>query len=134
MNTTNGMVAEDRFAAAQVALYIFAILQIVATFMTATGAGSIGINDQTPTMQRVSLTANAVVNVLYFLVGYLLLARCLNRCTRLVWRLALATFLANVAIASIAIAANPNQYPVLTCCLSVAGLISVWNGRKAVRD
>ncbi|KFX63435.1 hypothetical protein [Paraburkholderia fungorum] len=125
---------KDNFAVAQVALYLFAILQVVISLMTATGAVPLGIAPQASTMQRISTTANAVVNILCFTVGYVLLARCLNRCTTLVWRIAFSLFLLNTGVAVLAIAAQPNLYPVLTCGLSVAGAISVWNGRGAVRD
>ena len=54
-------------------------------------------------MQRVSATANGVINVLSFVAGYLLLAQCLNRCARLVWRIALGVSLVNAGIAVLAI-------------------------------
>jgi hypothetical protein len=86
------------------------------------------------TMQRVSTIASTVVNILSFSVGYLLLARCLNCCTTLVWRIAFGLFLLNTGISMLVIAAQPNPYPVLTGGLSVAGAISVWRGREAIRD
>ncbi|MCP3706220.1 hypothetical protein M3I54_04345 [Paraburkholderia sp. CNPSo 3274] len=90
---------EDNFAVAQVALYLFAILQVVLTLMTATGAVPLGIAAQASTMQRLSATSNTAVNLLCFAVGYVLLARCLNRCTPLVWRIALGIFLLNTGVA-----------------------------------
>jgi hypothetical protein len=124
---------EDRFAVAQVALYLFAILQVVAILMTVTGAVPLGIVPEASTTQRLSTIATAVVNILCFAVGYVLLARCLNRCTRLVWRIAFTVFLLNGGVAALAIAAQPNPYPVLTCSLAVAGAISVWNGRRVIK-
>lgn len=124
---------KDRFAVAQVALYLFAILQCVVALMTIFGAVPVGIAPQASTMQRLSLVTNSVINILVFAIGYILLARCLNRCTKLVWRVALATFLVNAGVAALAIAAQPNLYPVLTCGLAVAGAISVWNGRDMIR-
>lgn len=124
---------KDRFAVAQIALYIFAILQVVVALMTAVGAVPLGINPQASTMRRFSLVTNSVTNILLFAVGYILLARCLNRCTRLVWRIALVIFLINAGAAALAIAAQRNPYPVLTCSLAVAGAISVWNGRDVIR-
>lgn len=135
MNTEwpdNDVVA-DKFAVAQVALYIFAILQVVVALMTASGAISLGLAPQASTMQRVSATTNAVITVLFFTVGYVLLARVLNRCTSLVWRIALSVFLINAGTTALALVAQPGPYPVLTCSLSIAGVISVWSGRKAVR-
>lgn len=125
--------AKDRFAVAQVALYIFAILQVVVALMTAVGSVPLGIAPQASTMQRLSLVTNSVINVLFFAVGYILLARCLNRCTRLVWRIALTIFLTNAGAAALAIVAQRNPYSVLTCSLAVAGAISVWNGRDVIR-
>jgi hypothetical protein len=132
--TFDAITTKDNFAVAQVALYLFAILQVVMALMTATGAIPLGIAPQALTIQRIAIITNAVVNTLCFTVGYALLARCLTRCTTLVWRLALGIFLLNTGIALLAIVAQPNLYPVLTCGLSVAGAISVWNGRGAIRD
>jgi hypothetical protein len=78
---------KDNFAVAQVALYLFAILQVVVALMTTTGAVPLGISPQASTMQRVPTTENAMINILCFAVGYVLLPRCLNRCTTLVWRI-----------------------------------------------
>ncbi|MEX3939078.1 hypothetical protein AB4Y45_02235 [Paraburkholderia sp. EG287A] len=61
---------EDNFAVAQIALYLFAILQVVPTLMTATGAVPLGIAAQTSTMQRLSATTNTADNLLCFAVGY----------------------------------------------------------------
>lgn len=124
---------KDHFAVAQVALYIFAILQIVIVLMTATGGVPLGLSSQASTIQRLSAIANTVANLLCFAVGYVLLARCLNRCTTLVWRVAFSVFLINSGVTALAIAAQPNPLPVLTCSLSVAGAISVWNGRRVIR-
>jgi hypothetical protein len=57
---------KDNFAVAQVALYLFAILQVVIALMTATEAVPLGNTPQASTMQRTSTTANAVVNILCF--------------------------------------------------------------------
>jgi hypothetical protein len=127
-------IVKDRFAVAQVALYLYAILQVVVALTTAAGAVPIGILPQASTIQRVSATTNAVVNVLCCAVGYVLLARCLNRCTKLVWRMALSVFLINAGVAALAMAAQPGPYPVLMCSLAIAGAISVWNGRSAVQS
>lgn len=124
---------EDKFAVAQVALYLFTILQVVLALMTVSGAVLIGLAPQASTMQRLSVVTNSVINVLCFAAGYVLLARCLNCCTRLVWRIALATFLINAGVAALAIAAQPSPYPVLTCSLALAGAISVWNGRRVIQ-
>lgn len=132
--TINEVTVKDNFVVAQVALYRFAILQAVVALMTATGAVPLGVAPQASTMLRFSTTTNAVVNVLCFAGGYVVLARCLNSCTRLVWRIALCTFLINAGAAALSMAAQPNLYPVLTCSLAMAGAISVWNGRGAVRE
>jgi|SRR5471032_1287287 hypothetical protein len=136
MNRTaiNEVTVKDNFAVAQVALYLFAILQAVVALMTATGAVPLGFAPQASTMLRLSTTTNAVVNILCFAGGYVVLARCLNTPTRLVWRVALCAFLINAGAAALSIAAQPNLYPVLTCSLALAGGISVWNGRGAVRE
>jgi hypothetical protein len=132
--TSNKSPIKDNFAVAQVALYLFAILQVVLALMTASGAIPLGIAAQASTMQRTSATTNVVVNIMCFAVGYVLLARCLNRCTTLIWRIALGIFLLNTALAVLAIAAQPNLYPVLTCGLSVSGAVSVWKGHRAIRE
>src|SRR6202012_3891171 len=105
---------KDNFAVAQVALYLFAILQVVLALMTVMGAVPLGIASEASIMLRVSTIASAVVNILSFSVGYLLLARCLNCCTTLVWRVALGIFLLNTSVSMLMIAAQPNPYPVLT--------------------
>lgn len=129
---SNEDVKKDHFAVAQVALYIFAILQMVIVLMTLTGGIPLGPGPQVSTMQRLSAITSTVVNLLCFAVGYVLLARCLTRCTTLVWRIAISVFLVNSCVTALAIAAQPNPLPVLTCSLSIAGAISVWNGRGVV--
>jgi len=124
---------EDKFAVAQVVLYVFAVLQIVVALATATGGVPLGVAAEATTVQRISATTNALINVLCFVVGYLLLARCLNRCTRLVWRIALSVFLINAGAAALAMAARHNvPFQALACSLSIAGAISMWRGRKVV--
>ena len=125
---------EDRFAVAQVVLYVFAVLQIVVGLATATGGVPLGIAAEATTMQRVSAITNALINVVCFVAGYFLLARCLNRCTRLVWRIALTVFLVNAGASALAMAAHHNvPFQVLACSLSIAGAISVWRGRSVIR-
>lgn len=130
---SNDDVTKDHFAVAQVALYIFAILQIVIVLMTLTGGVPLGLGPQASTIQRVSATTNTIINFLCFAVAYVLLARCLNRCTPLVWRIAFGVFLINGGVAFLTLAAHPNPLPALTCSLSIAGAISVWNGRAVIK-
>ncbi|WP_163012937.1 hypothetical protein [Burkholderia stabilis] len=134
MNETwsNDDIIKDHFAVAQVALYIFAILQVVVLLMTVTGAVPLSIALDAPPVQRIAVIANAVLNVLFFLIGYVLLARCLTRCSRLVWKIALAVFLANTGMAVLTVAVLPSPQPVLVASLSIAGAISVWKGRTAI--
>jgi hypothetical protein len=126
-------IAEDNFAVAQVALYLFAVLQCVLAVMTATGGIPLGIVPGASMLTRISTTANSTVNLLCFAVGYYLLARCLNRCTKLVWNLAFSVFVLNIALATLSILSNPNLFPVLTCGLSAAGALSVMRGRGAIK-
>ncbi|WP_152036634.1 hypothetical protein [Burkholderia pyrrocinia] len=131
---SNNSEPKDNFAVAQVALYIFAILQVVAVLMAVSGAIPLGLAPQASSAQRISVTANAVVNILFFVIGYVLLARCLTRCSTLVWRIALAVFLANAGIAALSLAAQPGPHPVLVASLSIAGAISIWKGRAAISN
>ncbi len=124
---------KDHFAVAQVALYIFAVLQAVAALMAAVGAIPLGIVPQASSVQRAAVTISAVVNLLSFLIGYVLLARCLTRCSTLVWRIALAAFVTNLGMSVLTLVAQPGPHPVLTGSLSIAGAISMWNGRVAIR-
>jgi hypothetical protein len=123
---------KGNFALAQMALYLFALLRAVASLIMVTGAVSLGITPKASTTRRVSMTTNAVVNILCLTVGCALLARCLNRCTGLVWHIASGIFLINTGVAALATAAQPNLYPVLTCGVAIAGTISVWNSRGLV--
>jgi hypothetical protein len=131
----NVAVIEEKFAAAQVMLYVFSVLQVVAALATGLGAMPAGVAAEASTMQRVSATTNAVINILVFAAAYVLLARCLYRCTKFVWRLAMGVFLLNAGAAALAIAAQPsNLLQVLICILAIAGAISVWRGRRIVRS
>ncbi|MFL9945281.1 hypothetical protein PQR68_04745 [Paraburkholderia agricolaris] len=130
---STAFVGEDKFAVAQVALYILAVLQVVAAVMLATGGAPIPFPQQATAMQRLSGTVNAVVMVLAFAVVYYLLARCLHRPTKLVWRIALGTFLTNFGMAVLTMVAQPGPSPVLTGCLCFAGIVSVLRGCKSVK-
>ncbi|MDR8398056.1 MULTISPECIES: hypothetical protein [Paraburkholderia] len=121
-----------KFGVAQLILHLSSILQVVAALMAATLVVPLGFAPQAPTTQRVSTTNNGITKILYFTVEYALLARCLNRCTGLVWRIASGIFLINTGVAALATAARPNLHPVLTCGVAIAGTISVWNGRELV--
>ncbi|RXV67955.1 hypothetical protein D1006_22300 [Burkholderia stabilis] len=129
---SNDSEPKDHFAVAQVALYIFAVLQVVAALMAASGAMPLGVAPQASLVQRISLTIGTVVNILFFVAGYVLLARYLTCCSKVVWRIALAVFLINIGMAALALAAQPGPHPVLVGSLSIAGAISVWKGREAV--
>jgi hypothetical protein len=129
---SGGREPKDHFAVAQVALYIFAVLQAVAALMTAFGAIPLGLSPQASSVQRAAVTIGAIINILSFLIGYVLLARCLTRCSTLVWRIALAVFMTNLGMSALTLAAQPDPHPVLTGSLSIAGAISMWNGRKAI--
>jgi hypothetical protein len=129
------IMVEDKFPVAQVALYVFSVLQIVVALATAMGGVPLGIAAEDTAVRRVSTIANAVIIILCFAAGYILLARCLNRCTRLVWRIALSVFLVNIGAAALAIAAQPsNLLQILIFSLAVAGAISVWRGRGVVNE
>ncbi|MCP3720769.1 MULTISPECIES: hypothetical protein [unclassified Paraburkholderia] len=125
-------VGEDKFAVAQVALYILAVLQVVAAVMLAIGGASIPFPQQATSIQRFSGTVNAVVMVLAFAAVYYLLARCLYRCTKLVWRIAVGAFLTNLGMTVLTMVAQPGPSPVVTGCLCFAGIVSLWRGRNAV--
>jgi hypothetical protein len=129
---SNVFVGEDRFAVAQITLYIFAVFQIVTALMFATGGTPIPFATQATPMQRLSGTVNAIALVLAFAVVYFLLARCLSRCTKLVWRIAFGTFLANLALAIFTMIVQPAPAQVVTGSLALAGAVSVWRGRNAV--
>lgn len=129
----NSVFFQDRFAVAEVALYIFAALQVYSALMVAVGAAPLGLPPQATILQRISVTTHAVFSILGFAVGYALLGRYLKQSTRVVWRLASAVFLTNIALSVLTIVAQPGPFAVLTCCLSAAGFMSLWTGRKAVR-
>lgn len=131
--TLDRAVNEDRFAVAQVILYLFAFLQVLVALGTGIGGASLEIPPQGSMMQRVSATTNAIINILSFAAAYVLLARCLYRCTTLVSRIAMCVFLINAGVAVLALVAQPNPYPVLTLCLCISGAISVWRGRSVIR-
>jgi hypothetical protein len=124
----------DHFAVAQVVLCLFAALHVMLALMTVMGAIPLGITPEASTISRIWATANPVINILCYLVGYLILARCLDRCTTLVWNIAFGVFITNTGLSVLAITAQHSPYPVVTCGLSIAGAISVWNGREAIRD
>jgi hypothetical protein len=95
----NRVFVKDNSAAAQVALYLFAILQVVVGQAIATGAVPLGIVPQACTIQRASTITNSVVNILFFGVGYLLLHSYLNRSTTQVSRRFLCKLLVNDGVA-----------------------------------
>lgn len=87
---------------------------------------------QNSTTQRVSTTNIVAAKILYFAVEYVSQARCLNRWTGLVWRIASGILLINTGVAALATGAQPKLCPVLTCGVAIAGKISVRNGRELV--
>ncbi|WP_454825066.1 hypothetical protein [Paraburkholderia xenovorans] len=127
--TFDEVTIKGNFALARTALYLFALMRVVASLIMASGAVSLGITPRASTTRRVSMTTNAVVNILFLTVGCALLARCLNRCTGLVWRIVSGIFLVNTGVAALAIAAKSNRYLILTRGVAIAGTISVWNSR-----
>jgi hypothetical protein len=71
-------------------------------------SGSLWFRPQASATQRVSTINNAIAKTLYFTVGYALLARCMNRCTGLVRRIASGIFLINTGVAALAKSAQAN--------------------------
>lgn len=125
---------DDSFAVAQVALYIFAGQSALSALMTLTGAIPLPIDMQASLMKRASVIASAAATSLCFALGYFLLARCLDRCTKLVWRVALGMFLLNALLGALAFFASPSIFPILTGGLSIAGAWSIFEGRKTFDD
>jgi uncharacterized membrane protein YoaK (UPF0700 family) len=121
-----------KFGVAQLVLHLSSILQVVAALMAATVVAPLGFAPQASTTQRVSTTNIVAAKILYFTVEHVSQARCLNRCTGLVWRIASGIFLINTGVAALATGAQPKLRPVLTCGVAIAGKISVWNGRELV--
>lgn len=97
-----------KFGVAQLVLHLSSILQVVVALMAATVVVPFGFAPQASTTQRVSTINNAIAKTLYFTVGYALLARCLNRCTGLVRRIASGIFLINTGVAALAKGAQAN--------------------------
>ncbi|ALL69838.1 hypothetical protein K788_00037300 (plasmid) [Paraburkholderia caribensis MBA4] len=124
---------DDKFAVAEVVFYMLSVLQIISALMMATGSLPINLAQSATTMQRAAVTLAAVVNILCFAVAYVMVARYLKRCTSLVWRIALALLLMNLGLNAVLVVVQPGPGPVLICCLSVAGIGSLWNRRKAVK-
>jgi lysylphosphatidylglycerol synthetase-like protein (DUF2156 family) len=125
---------DDSFAVAQVALYIFAGQSALSALLILTGAIPLPIDAQASLMQRASVIASAAATSLCLALSYLLLARCLDRCTKLVWRVALGMFLLNALLSAPAFFARPSIFPILTGGLSIAGAWSFFRGRKTFDD
>ncbi|GJH25506.1 hypothetical protein [Caballeronia novacaledonica] len=134
MTNRSTALRDDPFAVAQVALYIFAGQSALSALMTLTGAIPLPIDVQASLMQRVSFIASAAATSLCLALGYLLLARCLDRCTKLVWRVALGMFLLSALLSALAFFASPSTFPILTGGLSIAGAWSISKGRKTFDD
>jgi hypothetical protein len=126
-------VADDKFFAAQVALYIFTVSQIIAAIILVTNFSSIPLAPQATTLQRLFATLNGVVTDLAFAFAYFLLGVSLSNYTKLVWRLAIAMLLTNLLMNALAMAIRPGFLPSLSICIGVAGLVSLWRGRNVLK-
>jgi hypothetical protein len=91
---------EDKFAAAQVMLYVFSVLQVVVALGAAIGAVPTGAVEVS-TMQRVSATTNAVINILAFAAAYVMVAREVIRATLVVVGVTLAIGAAHVGLRTV---------------------------------
>jgi|GEM_PF-1409403 len=134
MTTKTTTPRDDSFAVAQVVLYIFAGQSALSALFSLTGAIPLPIDVQASLMQRVSFIASAAATSLCLGLGYWLLARCLDRCNKLVWRVALGMFLLNAILSALAFFARLSIIPILTGCLSIAGAWSIFRGRKTFDD
>jgi hypothetical protein len=123
---------KDRFTVAQVALYVFSVLQIVITLGAVFGAYQVDSGSEVSALQRLSAIVRVTVDLGCFAVGYMLLGKCLVRCTVFVWRIAFGVFLLHICVTALAVAARPGPLLILILLLSSAGAFSVWNGRQSV--
>jgi len=124
------MASRDNFAVAQVVLYIFAVFQAAAALMAGINGVPFGINAEATQAQKILVTVASVMNILGFFSAYLIIARCLNKPNKLVWRIAFCIFLVNGVMAAASLIIHVVAVNSISMCsLSIAGLISLWKGR-----
>ena len=121
---------EDNFLIAQVAFCYFAVLNAFVLVLALTGA-DYSSNGAT-LLQKISILANTIANVFLMTLGFSVMAMSLERCTKVVWRIALIVLFVAVTVNVLAMLAQLAIMPILSTIVSVAGIASLLYERNAV--
>lgn len=121
---------KDNFLIAQVAFCYFAVFNAFILVLALIGA-DYSMNGA-PLLQRISILASTIANVFLVTLGFSVMAMSLERCTQVVWRIALIVLLVAVIGNVLAMLAQPSIMPILSTAVSVAGVASLIYERDAV--
>jgi len=121
---------KDNFLIAQVAFCYFAVFNAFIPVLALIGA-DYSMNGA-PLLQRISILASIIANVFLVTLGLSVMAISLERCTKVVWRIALIV-LSVAAIGNVlAMLAQLSIMPILSTMVSIAGIASLIYERNAV--
>jgi hypothetical protein len=100
--------APYRFAVAEAAFYIVAILQTVSSFAIANGDVPPGLTPSDTTMQRATTALTAGGNILTFAFAYVIVVRCLKRCADLFWRIRMTLLMKSLGLNALLATIQPH--------------------------
>ncbi|UVA80180.1 hypothetical protein [Pandoraea commovens] len=121
---------KDNFLIAQVAFCYFAVLNAFILVMALIGT-DYSLNGAS-LLQKISVLANTIANVFLMTLGFVVMAMSLERCTKVVWRIALFVLIVAVIVNVLAMLAQLTIMPILSTIVSVAGIASLLYERNAV--
>ncbi|VVD79951.1 hypothetical protein [Pandoraea anhela] len=121
---------KDNFLIAQVAFCYFAVFNAFVLVLALIGT-DYSLNGA-PLLQRISILASTIANVFLITLGFSVMAMSLERCTKVVWRIALIVLGVAVIVNVLAMLAQLSIMPILSTVVSVAGIASLIYERNAV--
>ena len=121
---------KDNFLIAQVAFCYFAVLNAFALVLALIGT-DYSLNGAS-SLQKVSVLANTIANVFLMTFGFAVMAMSLERCTKVVWRIALFVLIVAVIVNVLSMLAQLAIMPILSTTVSVVGIASLLYERSAV--
>lgn len=130
----DNFVGDDRFAFAEVACYLLAMLSILDALILLAGASPYSLDDRFSAGQRSFIVVIALIFQIFSAACYYAMARRFATCTMLLWRVAAGVFLLNLIWSAQLMTVKPGPLPMLLGILSVGGVISVVRGRRSMQD
>ncbi|MFK0378199.1 hypothetical protein [Pandoraea sp. NPDC090278] len=121
---------KDNFQIAQIAFCYLCVINVFGLLLMLLEANYSAIDMSL--MQKISVVATVIANASLMALGFFFLAISLERCTKVIWRIAVLVLSVAVIANVLATLAQPAIMPLLNTIVSISGIASLLYDRKVV--